>query len=109
YRGNIALNDFDVGRLIRNDSIGELTLQIQADGVGFDPATANATASGTITKAEYNSYTYRDLKLEGSMANGDLEAEAVMEDPNLDFVVNASGNFQGEYPSLQLQGDIRNV
>ncbi|QCY68577.1 hypothetical protein FHG64_03745 [Antarcticibacterium flavum] len=109
YDANIALNEFDLGRLIMNDSIGELTLNIQAEGTGFDPATASATASGNIERAEYNSYIYRDLKFEGSMANGDLKAEAQMEDPNLDFGIVASGNFQGEYPSLQLEGNIHNV
>lgn len=109
YNANVALNEFDLGRLIMNDSIGELTLSFQAEGTGFDPATANATASGNIVSAEYNSYIYRDLKFEGSIANGDLTAEAQMEDPNLDFGIVATGNFQGEYPSLQLEGNLRNV
>ncbi|UJH91359.1 hypothetical protein LZ575_00750 [Antarcticibacterium sp. 1MA-6-2] len=109
YRADVALNDFDLGRLMRNDSIGELTLNLKVDGIGFDPATANATASGTIQKAEYNSYTYNDLQFEGSMENGNLTAQAEMDDSNLDFNLEATGNFQGEYPSIQLQADLRNI
>jgi hypothetical protein len=109
YRANVTLNNFDVGRLIKNDSIGELSLNVRVDGVGFDPATAKATASGSVDKAVYNNYVYRDLQFNGTMQDGDLNAEATMDDPNLDFDLVATGNFTGEYPSIQLQGDIRNV
>ncbi|CAN5277660.1 hypothetical protein BH23BAC2_BH23BAC2_17960 [soil metagenome] len=109
YDANVQLNDFDLGRLIQNDSIGSLTLNFKVDGTGFDPATANATAAGTIERAEYNSYVYRDVKFDGAMQNGDLKAEAEMLDPNLDFTLNVTGNFQGEYPSIFLNADLRNV
>jgi hypothetical protein len=109
YDARISLDEFDLGRLIQNDSIGTLTLNVEAKGTGFDPETANASASGTIERAEYNSYVYRDLRFEGSVADGDLTASAEMDDPNIDFGLEISGNFQGEYPSLQLEGDIRNI
>jgi len=109
YDARISLDEFDLGRLIQNDSIGTLTLNIEAKGTGFDPATANATASGTIERAEYNSYVYRDLKFEGSVSDGNMTASADMDDPNIDFGLDISGNFQGEYPSLQFEGDLRNV
>lgn len=109
YRANVSMSDFDLGRLIMNDSLGEISLNIKVDGIGFDPATANASASGTIEKAVYNSYTYQNLQFEGSLTNGDLQAEASMDDSNLDFNLVASGNFEGEYPSIVMEGDIRNV
>lgn len=109
YDARISLDEFDLGRLIQNDSIGTLTLNVEAKGTGFDPATANATASGTVQRAEYNSYVYRDLKFDGSVTDGNMTASAQMEDPNIDFGLNISGNFQGEYPSLQLEGDLRNI
>src|SRR5690606_4427944 len=109
YDARISLDEFDLGRLIQNDSIGTITLNVEAKGTGFDPATANATASGTVQRAEYNSYVYRDLNFEGSVADGNMTASAQMEDPNIDFGLNISGNFQGEYPSLQLVGDLRNI
>src|SRR5690606_32281218 len=109
YDARISLDEFDLGRLIQNDSIGTLTLNIEAKGTGFDPETANATASGTIERAEYNSYIYKDLRFEGSIKDGNMNATAEMDDPNLDFNLVAGGNFQGEYPSLQLEGDIRNI
>jgi len=60
YDARISLEEFDLGRLIQNDSIGTLTLNIEARGTGFDPETANAKASGNIERAEYNSYVYRN-------------------------------------------------
>jgi len=109
YDGNLKLSNFDVGRLIQNDSIGVVSMNAKVKGRGLDPKTATASASGTITKAEYNSYNYKDLKFEGDIANGDYNLKAGMKDPNLDFDLNASGSFSGEHPSLNLETNLNNV
>ncbi len=109
YDGNLKLSNFDVGRLIQNDSIGIVSMNAKVKGRGFDPKTAKASASGTITKAQYNSYDYKDLKFEGDIASGDYNLKAGMNDPNLDFDLNASGSFSGEHPSLNLETNLNNV
>lgn len=109
YDGNLKLSNFDVGRLIQNDSIGVVSMNAKVRGRGLDPKTATASASGTITKAQYNSYNYKDLKFEGDIAKGDYNLKAGMNDPNLDFDLNASGSFSGEHPSLNLETNLNNV
>jgi len=109
YKADIVLNNFDLGRFIKNDSIGNISLNAKVNGTGFEPKSANATASGTLTKAGYNSYLYQDLKFNGKIENGLFNAKAVMGDKNLDFDLVANGSFKGEYPSVQLTANLEKM
>ncbi|MNS53078.1 hypothetical protein D3C72_858220 [compost metagenome] len=69
----------------------------------MDPKTANATIDGTLIKAEFNRYAYRDLQLKGAIQNGNFNATAGMNDANLTFALKAEGNFKDKYPSVKLK------
>ncbi len=109
YKASLVLNDFDLGRFLKNDSLGEISLRAEVDGIGFEPQGANATASAAVLKAGYNSYVYRDLKFEGKIENGLFSSEAASEDQNLGFDLLASGSFKGEYPSVQLSANLKKM
>jgi len=106
YDADVDIANFDVGSLIKNDSIGRISLKAKVKGTGLNPQTANATLKGTVIKAEYNSYTYRDLFIDGSINNGTFKAIANMDDPNLDFDLDASGGFKGKYPKGKVRLNI---
>ena len=106
YNADIDINNFNVGKLIKNDTLGRITLKAKVNGVGLDPKTATATVKGRIYKAEYNQYTYRDLALNGNIKNGAFVAEAQMTDPNLTFDLNSSGDFGGKYPAIKLKLNV---
>ncbi|MFL9843381.1 translocation/assembly module TamB domain-containing protein [Flavobacterium sp. ST-119] len=106
YDGKVDIQNFDVGSLLQNDSIGRVTLIADVKGTGLDPKTANAILNGKLVKAEYNNYTYRDLAINGNIKNGTFEATANMQDPNLDFDLVASGGFKGEYPQGKINLNI---
>jgi hypothetical protein len=103
YNATVYLLDFDLGRLIKNDSIGKITLKAKVKGKGLDPKTAQADFDGLVQKAVFNKYTYRDLALKGNIENGSFAVKSGMKDPNLNFDLNASGNTKDKYPSVQLK------
>lgn len=111
YDADVNINDFNVGRLISNDSIGRVTLTGKIKGTGLDPQTANATIKADLAKAEFNGYTYRGLDLDGKIANGKYEVVADMNDPNLDFDLVANGGFKDKYPNgkIKLNVDIADL
>ena len=106
YNADVDINNFNVGKLIKNDTLGRITLRAKINGVGLDPKTANATIKGRIYKAEYNQYTYRDLALNGNIKRGAFVAEAKMADPNLAFDLSSSGDFGGKYPAVKLKLNV---
>ncbi|SHH79616.1 translocation/assembly module TamB domain-containing protein [Flavobacterium defluvii] len=103
YDATVYLLDFDLGRLIKNDSIGKITLKAKVKGKGLDPKTAQAELDGIVQKAVFNRYTYRDLALKGNIANGSFAVKSGMQDPNLNFNLTASGNTQEKYPAVKLK------
>ncbi|WP_337968811.1 translocation/assembly module TamB domain-containing protein [uncultured Flavobacterium sp.] len=103
YDATVYLLDFDLGRLIKNDSIGKITLKAKVKGKGLDPKTAQAQFDGLVQKAVFNKYTYKDLALKGNIANGSFDVKSGMKDPNLNFDLVASGNTQEKYPSIKLK------
>ncbi|MEN2400804.1 translocation/assembly module TamB domain-containing protein [Flavobacterium sp. MC2016-06] len=111
YDAQVYLLNFDLGRLIKNDSIGKITLKANVKGKGLDPKTAQAHLDGIIQKAEFNKYTYKDLALNGNIKNGAFDVKSGMKDPNLNFELVASGSTKEKYPSgkIKLNLDIADL
>jgi len=103
YDATVYLFDFDLGRLIKNDSIGKITLKAKVKGKGLDPKTAQVQFDGLVQKAVFNKYTYKDLALKGNIENGSFAVKSGMKDPNLNFDLVASGNTKDKYPTIQLK------
>lgn len=103
YDATVYLLDFDLGRLIKNDSIGKITIKAKVKGNGLDPKTANAAIDGLVQKAVFNRYTYKDLALKGNIENGSFAVKSGMKDPNLNFDLTASGDTKDKYPTVKLK------
>ncbi|WPO76888.1 translocation/assembly module TamB domain-containing protein [Flavobacterium sp. KACC 22761] len=103
YDATVYLLDFNLGRLIKNDSIGKITLKAKVKGTGLDPKTANAVVDALVQKAVFNKYTYKDLALKGNIENGSFAVKSGMKDPNLNFDLVASGNTKEKYPAVKLK------
>ncbi|MGZ9736745.1 translocation/assembly module TamB domain-containing protein [Flavobacterium sp. GNP002] len=111
YDAQTELTNFDLGKFIKNDSIGKVTLKANIKGTGFDPKTAIASLNGTILKAYYNKYTYQNVAVKGTVRNGNFNATALAKDPNLTFDLVSSGSFKDKYPTgkLKLNVDIADL
>lgn len=103
YDADAVISNFDVGRLLKNDSLGKISLRAKVRGTGLDPQTATAKLDGTLQSAEFNRYVYRDLEIHGQIKQGNFDVTAGMDDVNLTFDLDAEGNFKGKYPSVKLK------
>lgn len=103
YDADATIDNFDIGKLLKNDSLGKISLKAKVKGTGLNPQTANASIDGNLIKAEFNKYTYRNLKLKGDIKNGNFNVTAGMNDVNLTFDMVAEGNFKGKYPAVKLK------
>jgi hypothetical protein len=103
YDAIIAFDDFNLGKLIKNDSLGKITLNAKVKGQGLNPKTANAQLSAIVKKANFNKYTYTNIALKGAIAKGNYDIKADSKDPNLKFTLDANGGFKDKYPSAKLK------
>jgi hypothetical protein len=106
YNAQTEFDNFDLGKLIKNRSVGKITLKANVKGTSLNPKTANAIVDGIIEKANFNNYTYQNVKLNGKINNGIFYIKANANDPNLVFDMVSSGSFRDKYPSGKLKLNI---
>ncbi|RYZ90929.1 MAG: translocation/assembly module TamB, partial [Proteobacteria bacterium] len=106
YNADVSLNNFAIGKLIKNDSLGKITVTAKVKGTGLNPKTANAIADILVSKAEFNHYTYKNLALKGDIKAGKFNIDSGMNDPNLTFKMDANGGFGGKYPAVDLRLNV---
>jgi hypothetical protein len=102
YDGTISFMDFNLGRLIKNDSLGKITANAKVKGQGLNPKTAKAQLEAIVKKADFNKYVYSNIALKGSIAKGNFDIKADSNDPNLKFKLDANGGFKDKYPEVKL-------
>ena len=111
YNLDASLDNFELGRVLKNDSIGKITLKTKIKGTGFNPKTANAIVSATVLKANYNHYTYQNLVFDGKINHSLFDVTAFTRDPNLKFDLVSSGSFKDKHPAgkIHLNVDIADL
>lgn len=106
YDAAVSFVDFDLGKLIKNDSLGRITLRANVKGKGLDPQTAQAHVDGIVQKAVFNKYTYKNLTLDGEIAKGAFEVRSGIKDPNLNFGLRTNGRFDDKYPAVKIKMNL---
>jgi translocation and assembly module TamB len=108
---NLALNasGLQLGTLMQNAKLGVFTGSFRVQGKGYNPAIANATFTGDISAVTLNSYTYRNIKADGSIANKIYKINASVNDPNIAANLSANGKFSGKYPAIQIKATIDSI
>ncbi|MBC5838764.1 translocation/assembly module TamB domain-containing protein [Flavobacterium muglaense] len=111
YSVNANLLNFDLGKLLKNNELGKVSLQTTIKGTGLDPKTASTELNGTIQKLTYNKYTYQNIALQGGVRQGLFNVEGDSNDSNLTLDFISSGSFKDKYPTgtLQLNVDIADL
>ncbi|MEO6130595.1 MAG: translocation/assembly module TamB domain-containing protein, partial [Saprospiraceae bacterium] len=112
YDATIKTSQFNIGRMMRReDKLGMITMAGSIKGHGMNPKTLNAILQGNIASLTYNGYTYQNLTLSGNAANGTMEGQAKMLDPNITFDLDAKADMNGTYPKLNftLNADTINL
>lgn len=88
YKGKLIFKDINLGRLIKNNSLGKTSFNLDFDGGGFSAEDLNTQLKGAISKITYNNYTYKNIRLIGNLRNPLFNGYFVSDDPNLQMEFN---------------------
>ncbi|MCW3073036.1 MAG: hypothetical protein JWP69_105 [Flaviaesturariibacter sp.] len=109
YNATIRTNSLRIGQIMRNKvPIGNITANIRVTGSGTTPATINTKFAGTVSSVRYNNYTYRNIKLDGSLRGSSFVANVDIRDRNIDLTAKASGSF-GTNTSFRVNGFVDSI
>ncbi|MEJ7739058.1 MAG: translocation/assembly module TamB domain-containing protein [Chitinophagaceae bacterium] len=110
YDAVVETRNLNLGIILQNQqNLGTLSAKFTAKGKGYDPKTANGSISGIIHSAIIKKYNYRNLQLNASIANQQVQAKMNIDDPNIDFSLDASGNLGGKFPAVRIVANIDSI
>ncbi|MBD0294927.1 MAG: translocation/assembly module TamB [Flavisolibacter sp.] len=108
YNANIRTTGLQLGSILRNPAMGPLSANISINGKGFTPDVMNTTMNGTIYAVGYNNYTYRNIRIDGSMRQNVFAVNTDISDPNIDLTASVGGTLSSN-PSFTLNAMVDSV
>ncbi len=93
YKGDVEINDLNLGLLLKDSALGKATARLKVDGRGLDPQTMNTKLQGQIPLFEFNQYGYSQMSINGRIQKGNFRGHFEADDPNLKFVFDGNANF----------------
>ncbi len=87
YTGDINLNQFHIGKFLRQKDFGAVTLDMNVVGKGFTREFLNTKVTGNIYALNFRNYNYNNIQVDGTLKNPIFQGKFVVNDENvkLDF------------------------
>ncbi len=106
YSGDIVMDNFDLGQFIDNDQLGKISFRGKVHGAGVKTATLNATLDGDIQNLDFNDYTYRNLQVNGTIAQKKFNGQLISGDSNLHAKLNGLVDFSQAQPKFDFEAEV---
>jgi hypothetical protein len=109
YNANMRASGLRLGKILKQQGqIGNLTGSFAVNGHGITPNTINTTFRVNINNVGYNHYSYRNIRMNGSLRKTVFNVNADVADPNVDVTLSASGDYAA-YGPFKINADIDSV
>lgn len=108
YSGSLTADNFNVGLLLNNDIVSNVTMNAKVKGEGFNFKTLKASVDADIQKIGLRGYEYQNLKTTGEMAKKFFNGSLTVNDPNLDMDFAGTIDFNSRLPIFKFYSEIRN-
>jgi len=87
YNADVQVKKLQLGKLLKNEQLGELNLSLTSTGKGSDVNSLDATFETIIQSFALNDYAIQDLKIVGEIENGEGTIGSTYKDKNLEVVL----------------------
>ncbi len=106
YSGKLSLDDFKLGRFIKEAGIDAVSMEGSINGNGFDRHNANFFLNATLDKIGYNNYQYTNIQTDAEFVAQFFEGKLEINDPNLKFNVNGTVDLRNGLNKVNINGDL---
>lgn len=109
YKAEINVKEFQLGKLLRNEDVGQLDMKASIDGSGLTMNDLDARVDMTVFNFQYQQYAYHNFKLNGALKRYFFSGSALLEDDNLNFSLKGDLNYNKDIPEYGFTFDLKNV
>ena len=106
YDATVDLADFDLGPLLANDTLGQVSLQAQVNGQGLDPAQMDTRYRVEFQRLDLFGYAYQPFSLQGDLIQNQLSSQLRMADPNLALALDLGLDLRDSLMGLRVEGQL---
>ncbi len=103
---NLNTTDFELGKLVDDDKLGNITLHFDVDSRLFHQAPPRVQLKGVIDSLQYNNYKYENITLDGQYNSAGFSGEALLDDPNARMHLNGQFDIHSTPAIFNFQADI---
>ncbi|MFL5762713.1 MAG: translocation/assembly module TamB domain-containing protein [Bacteroidia bacterium] len=100
YKGKLKSSSFDFGSFFGGKYLGKVTMNVNVDGSGFTLDEVKAKLAGTVNSVDFMGYTYKNVAVEGNIANKLFKGKLAVKDDNVDFDFIGNVDLSGKLPKL---------
>ena len=107
FQLRVDTKGIDLQRLLDNDKLGMIATNLNLDGRLSNNAISSLTAKGTVSRFDYNSYSYRDIAIDGTYANQIFDGMLSMDDPNGKITIQGISTIDKNGPTGKFTASLR--
>ena len=110
YQGKLSTTNFQLGKFIGNNQLGNINFSGKVDGHGFTEKEVMIGIDGAISKVDFNGYTYTNIIAHGDFQKNLFIGSASIHDENVQIdTLNGSINFSKTDPRVNLTADVQKL
>ncbi|HEY0299669.1 MAG TPA: translocation/assembly module TamB domain-containing protein [Arachidicoccus sp.] len=109
YKGKLVTQQFNIGKFINNDNLGNIAFNGNFNGTSFDIDKMRANIDGHFNSFDANGYAYQNIDVNGTIQKKLFTGDLKVDDPNASLISNVAIDLNGEVPHFNVLGDLVNL
>lgn len=106
YVGNIVLDEFNIGALLNDPKVKDVSLNLDVDGKGFTIENLKTKIKGDVFVLNYNNYTYTNINVSGDLGNKIFNGLLIADDPNIKLKFNGLADLSEEIKKFDFKANV---
>ena len=108
YSGSVKTKDFELGKLLNNEKLGEITFNLDVQGSHYEKQRPSIVLKGLVAAIEYSNYKYENITLDGEYKRGGFNGKAALNDENATIAINGDINLTEKVPTFDFSASVSN-
>ena len=110
FTGHVKTDGINLQRILENEQLGVIETDIDLDGyLPSGQQQPSFKAKGNIKRFDYNSYTYDNINVDGTLTGNIYQGKLDIDDPNVSMTLNGRFNAKTASPEANLVAVVRHL